>query len=430
MAHPGNYHTGHDVHPIPRRPRERLAGGAFEAVTRVAGLRAGMLPDHLRRQLSVIGVRDDQLARVLPSLTSLAGWPEAWEAEGEAQLERGDMFAAWSAFYVAQRILIAQSPRKAELYARARHAYGRVAQPAIEHLRIPTPSGETVAVMLQLPRRRRPGAEGPVPCVLAVPGVTGTKEELHAWVMPLLDRGWAVARLDHPGYGETTGRLDDVSIRNPRFVLEHLATDARLDPDGLHLYGMSLGSFIALHAAIDSRVASITAICPPFRPGRYFRQLPTLNLLALQEMTGLRDVNELVRFAERYTLEPIAPRLDVPVRIFHGGRDRTVPVGDGVALAHALGGPAALTVYDRDHHSCLEHLEEITVGLLEFIADPWTVARTHALAHHVDEPAPDVATEGVAPGSGMRRGIAARLPFLLPWARPTSVAHARGGRGR
>ncbi len=425
--HPGHHQNGQHVTPLPRRPRERVAGGVFQAVTRIAGFRPEMIPDHLRRQLRIIGATDEQLRRVLPNLRSLGRWPYAWEDEGDKRAFAGDWQGAFTAYYVAQRILLAPSPLKQRLYRLALEAYARVDQPELERFEVRNAQGERIAGYLQLPlARRAPGAaaNSPVPCVLIVPGITGTKEEMHAFAMPMLRRGVAVARIDNPMYGETDGILEAANVPNPRVVLDHLATDPRLDPDSLHLYGMSLGANFSLEAAIGSRAASLSVICPPFQPSRYFRELPTLNLTALQHMTQRRDLEDLMDFVRENDRLHAAPQLTIPVRIFHGGRDRTIPVADAHLLAAALGGPSAVTVYERDHHNCLEHLDEITAGILEFVHDPYGTCERAALVQRIDEAASIHVTDEEAmlarAGIEPQRRIA-RLPFLLPGVRPRAA---------
>lgn len=416
--HPGHHQSGQQVPPLARRARERFAGGVFQAVTRVAGFRPEMVPDHLRRQLRVIGATDEQLYRVLPRLRTLGMWPYAWEAEGDARAADGDWEGAFTAFYVAQRILLAPSPLKSRLYRLSLDAYARMEQPPLERIDVPNDAGERIAGYLQLPPGRR--MDGRVPCVLIVPGITGTKEELHAFAMPLLRRGVAVARIDNPVYGETEGILDLHNVPNARPVLEHLARDERLDPDALHLYGMSLGGNFSLAAAVGSRAASLSLICPPFEPSRYFRDLPTLNLTAVQHMTQRRDIESLMEFVRSNDRAETARQLTLPVRIFHGGRDRTIPVEDAHALAAALHGPVALTVYERDHHNCLEHLDEITAQVLEFTQDPVGTCERHAAVEridaaasvHVTDEAAAIARSGARPARRL-----ARLPFLLPGTR-------------
>lgn len=415
--HPGHHQRSEPLAPLPRRPRERVAGGAFRAVARMVGFRPELLPEHLRRQLRVIGASDEQVQRVLPRLRSLADWPYAWEDEGDARAADREWDAAFAAYYVSQRILLAPSPLKQRLYRLAVDAYGRIDQPRLERLRIDNGHGEQVAGYLQLPSRPMPR---PVPCVLIVPGITGTKEELHAFAQPMLRRGVAVARIDNPVYGETEGVLDLHNVPNARFVLEHLATDPRLDPGSLHLYGMSMGANFALEAALDSCAASLSVICPPVQPSRYFAELPTLNLTAVQHMTRRRDIDDLMAFARQNDRIGTAAALELPVRIFHGGRDRTIPPDEASLLAATLAGPSAVTLYERDHHNCLEHLDEITAAVLEFVHDPAEVCARAAGVERIDEAASVQVTDedatlaraGVQPA---RRLV--RLPFLLPGSR-------------
>jgi alpha-beta hydrolase superfamily lysophospholipase len=379
-----------------------------------------MVPDHLRRQLRIIGVTDEQLYRVLPRMRSLADWPYAWEDEGDARAADGDWELAFSAYYVSQRILLAPGPLKDRLYRLSVDAYANVEQPQLERFRVLNDAGEQIAGYLQLPRGVR--SDHRVPCVLLLPGITGAKEELHPFAQPMLRRGIAVARIDNPTYGETEGSLDLHNVANARFVLEHLAQDDRLDAESLHLHGMSMGANFAIEAALESRAASLSVICPPFEPSRYFRDLPTLNLTALQHMTQRRDLADLLEFTARNDRAATAARLEIPVRIFHGGRDRTIPVEDSYMLAEALGGPSAVTVFERDHHSCLEHMDEITALVLEFIQDPkGTCARAAAVERidaaasvHVSDHDAAMVRAGTSPGP---RGLA-RLPFLLPGVRP------------
>lgn len=424
--HPGHHMRGQRITPLPRRNRERLAGGVFQAVTRIAGFRPEMIPDHLRRQLRIIGVTDEQLYRVLPRLRSLGEWPYAWESEGDERVAAGDWEGAFAAYYVAQRILLAQSPLKRRLYRLAVGAYARVEQPALERFEVVNPAGETIVGYLQLPPRAQPGER--VPCVLAVPGITGTKEELHAFVMPMLQRGVAIARIDNPMYGETEGVLDAHNIPNARYVLDHLAADERLDPDALHVYGMSLGANFLLAAAVGSRAASLSLICPPYQPSRYFRELPTLNLTALQHMTQRRDLEDLMSFVRENDRVDVAPELTIPLRIFHGGRDRTIPVEDTQALATAYGGPTAVTVYERDHHNCLEHVDEITALVLEFVHDPHGVCERTPAVERVDAAASvhvtDHDAEIARAGERPTRRIA-RLPFPIPM-RPSRAPRTTG----
>jgi pimeloyl-ACP methyl ester carboxylesterase len=356
-----------DTEEIPRRLGERFVGGFFRSVTRVSGLRPSLVPAHMRRQLQVVGIYDEQLARVLANIKRLGDWPYAWEAEGDRQAAQGNWALASASYHVAQRVLITDSPLKRRLYTQARELYMRIDQPPLEHLRVTTPEGETVAGYLQLPER---ATASPPPLVLMVAGVGSTKEELHPFAMPLLQRGYAVARIDNPGYGETTGVMNDQSRHNPAHVIRHLVQDPRIDGSTVHLFGMSLGAFWVLHTATEVDVRSVVVVAPPFEPDRFFHTLPAMNLTALQHMTGLDSYGDLVEYCRTLTLRKVAPRIVAPVLSFHGGRDRTVPVSESRSLGECVGGPFVLVEWERDHHNCLEHSDEIIAMTLEWFNDP------------------------------------------------------------
>lgn len=341
-----------------------------------------MMPEHMRRQLRILGASDDQLTRALLRMRSLADWPYVWEAEGDARAAVGDHDGAFAAYYAAQRVLLTPGPLKDRLYGLAVDAYQLVDQPQLERFDATNDRGERIAAWLQLP-----AGDGPHPVVLMLPGVTGTKEELHAYAMPLLRRGFGVCRIDHPVYGETEGLLDHVSVPNARHVFTRLDADPRVDSSRIHMHGMSLGAHFTLHSAREVDPASITVICPPFEPGRYLANLPTMNLTAIQHMTGRATLEGLLEFANELTLVDAAPELRAPLRVFHGGRDRTIPLADGLRVARTAGGPTAVTVYERDHHNCLEHLDEITAATLEFLHDPHAVCALLADVERRDEAA-------------------------------------------
>ena len=355
---------------MPRSTGERMAGGFYTAVTRMAGLRPELIPAHMRRQFQVVGIDDAQLARVLRAVRRLGDWPYAWEAEGDRKSAHGDALGAMISYYVGQRLLTTETPLKRRLYRLAVESYAEVDHAVpLETLRYETEQGNTIAGYLQVPRPRG-SRVAPVPLVLLVPGVTSAKEELHPIASAMLRRGWAVARIDNPGYGETTGVVVPGTQRHPAFVLDQLALDSRLNSDDMHLWGASLGGFFALHSAIDSRARSVVAVAAPFAPHRYIAQLPGSNLTAFAQMTGLHDYDALLEFVSTLTLEHHIDQIRVPTKIFHGGRDRTIPVSEARRIVDGVAGQTSLTVWPRDHHICLEHLDEMIGMSLEWYAEP------------------------------------------------------------
>jgi len=161
--------------------------------------------------------------------------------------------------------------------------------------------------------------------------------------------------------------------------------------------------------------------------------LPSSNITAIQHMSGYDNFDDLYQLIKRLSLEPIAHQITIPVRIFHGGRDKTIPVSHAQLIADAVSGDAAVTIYERDHHNCLEHFDDIMAATLEFLTDPARViadyqrevarnaeaaaavervqrqrARaTRAAQQDHEHPAPAGASESAAGGDDFRAGEAA-----------------------
>lgn len=376
---PSSSDSDNDAPQAPRRPLragERVAGSFFRLATRWTGLRPSLVPAHLRRQLSLIGVHEDDLARVLRNLRSLGDWPYAWEAEGDRLLAEGREFDASAAWYVGQRLLLTDSALKRRLYRQSRELYAVSVGPQLEHIRVEVPGG-TVAGYLALPHRTTPQAGG-FPTVFMLPGVTSTKEELHVFAEPLVQRGWAVVRIDNPGYGETTGTFAASSLRNITYVMDDLAADSRLNADQFHIFAMSLGGHCALHSSYDSRAASTTVIAAPFAPHTFLHELPVSNLTGVQRMLDVDTFDETWKMVRAFDLSNVAERITIPVNVIHGGRDRTVPVTEATRIASSISGPAAVTIFERDHHNCLEHFEDMMALTLEWLDDPEPLITAYA----------------------------------------------------
>jgi dienelactone hydrolase len=332
-------------------------------MTQTVGLRPELIPQHFRRQLRVVGIDDAMLANVLGGVRHLDDWPTAWEAEGDRHMQEGNHHFAAPCFYVAQRVLLTDSLLKQRLYDKCLRAYAQLPHdPPIERLSL-THGPNTIAGYLQVPHSNQP-----VPLVVMVPGITMAKEEMHPYAEPMLRRGVAVCRIDSPRYGETTGMLALGSERNPAAVAEHLSHDPRIDTDRIHLFGLSMGGVWALHSAATPTVArSVTTIATPFRPEEYLDELPTMNLTALQHMTGARNFDEVLAVAHAMNLDRVGASIEIPIRAYHGGRDRTVPPSELDRFAMSLSAPVSTQLFERDHHGCVEHLETIVGETLAWI---------------------------------------------------------------
>lgn len=359
-----------------RGAQGRAAVLMFDSAARVVGMRPEFVPGHFRRQLEVVGITEPVLAGVLGSIRGVADWPYAWEHAADVLVGDGDLAGASAAYYVAQRVLVTETPLKRRLYRQAVECYH-----AIEHdvpvERFEVARGDQrIAGLLQVPAA--PASQGAVPLVLVVPGITAAKEEAHLVADLLLPRGYAVARIDNPGYGETSGVIDAGSTSNVAAVLDHLRDDPRIDGEALHVLGFSMGAYLALHGVAAGRAASVITVSAPFDPARYPDRFAGASLRAMQQVTGLATRDEMLALYGSLRLEDVLGDVDCPVRMFHGGKDGLIPASEMQLIAERVGGGAVTTLYPDERHVCVGEVFTIMAELLEWCDDP------HGLVERAD----------------------------------------------
>lgn len=171
--------------------------------------------------------------------------------------------------------------------------------------------------------------------------------------MPLLARafpGRAVYAMHYRGYGGSTGRPSERALVGDAKAL--LATVAMGHPDVV-VVGRSLGSGIAIQAAVGRRVGRLVLVTP----------YDSIVELAASRFR-LFPVRWLLR--DRYESWRFAPKIDVPTTIIVAGRDQVVPNGSTQRLvrrfapgvAHVVGFPDA----DHDNVSGAPGYLEILSG--------------------------------------------------------------------
>jgi pimeloyl-ACP methyl ester carboxylesterase len=110
-------------------------------------------------------------------------------------------------------------------------------------------SGGRVCLVLHLPE-----TSAPAPCVVACHGLGASKDSDKYLLLgaELPAAGYALARFDFRGCGESSGREDETTIatriEDVEAVLKLLGRHPRLSGE-LGLLGSSLGGFVALHVA-------------------------------------------------------------------------------------------------------------------------------------------------------------------------------------
>ena len=172
-----------------------------------------------------------------------------------------------------------------------------------------------------------------------------------------VEAGYDAVRFDFRGRGDSTGAFRESTlttrIEDLRAVLE------RFDPPSYALFGSSFGAKTAFHAATAaSRLEALIARSP----ATYNRAFEEYRGIVEREGELRYDDGDAIdsRFFEDfddYPFESVVGRLDVPVAVFHGTADASVPITDSFEAAAALDTDVSLTKYTGEGHRFSEPAE-------------------------------------------------------------------------
>ncbi|MFT3873618.1 MAG: alpha/beta hydrolase [Nocardioides sp.] len=283
-------------------------------------------------------------------------WDEAAENLGNRNIDRAEReataghslsarswYLAASCCYRVGQAILADGPRKHEMFAKMVDAYGKAGdlfEPPFEHLDIPHRGG-TLSGWLALP-----GCAGPTnrwSLVIVMGGFDGWREEYHVGATYLRDRGVATFLVDGPGQGES--RLFGGLVLDHDFpaafsaVIDYLVADDRLN-GRVGIWGNSMGGFMAASvAASDGRIEACCVNGGTGRPAEVLDRFPRF-VTKVQLLLGVNDADKAIAEMGTYVLtdEQFA-NLTCPLLILHGTPDQVFLVEN----ARALHGRAAST---------------------------------------------------------------------------------------
>lgn len=183
--------------------------------------------------------------------------------------------------------------------------------------------------------------------------------------------GYNAVRFDFRGSGDSDGAFVESTlsarIADLRAVLEHFS------PPSYALFGSSFGAKTAFHAAGDtSRLEALVARSPVTYNRTFDTYRETVETDGVLRYDDERAVDE--RFFtdfDTYEFDSVTDEVDVPVAIFHGTADASVPIEDSFEAAAALETDVSLTKYVGEGHrfseSAEHRLREQTFGWLEAV---------------------------------------------------------------
>ncbi len=198
-----------------------------------------------------------------------------------------------------------------------------------------------------------------VPCVVALHGLTGDKDE-GMWPVvssELYDSGYACFRFNFRscGTGEerSEGEFEDIKlsnrIRDFKKSLDILEKKDVIDADRIGVVGLSLGGMVAI-AARDDRTKAIVTLGSPYKIPRYDEpRIPEKSGDYYVLPSGERFKKDFYEDMKRYDLlEDV--REAPPILIVQGGSDEIVPVEHAEILHESASEPKKLEIIEEADH--------------------------------------------------------------------------------
>ncbi len=232
----------------------------------------------------------------------------------------------------------------------------------------------------------RPDGTGPFPTALLLHGFGGNRVEVSgAFVRlarELAGRGIATVAYDRAGHGESDGSFFDTTasgdVRQAVEVIRGLPDVTGLDPDGLHLVGMSLGAVIASGLApispLPVRSLTLWSAAASFADeigGGHLQGKPVdgIDRDGYFDFYGMRLGPAMIADARGYDVYGRAAGYHGPVRILHGTAD-FIPIAYAQRFVEVYGAQAELTVVDGADHGWarVPHRDLVIAQTVDFIA--------------------------------------------------------------
>jgi dienelactone hydrolase len=215
-----------------------------------------------------------------------------------------------------------------------------------ERVEIPYEGGVMAGIL------RRPHHVPRPAVVILIPGLDSVKEEMHSYADDLLERGLATLAIDGPGQGEmeyTRPMRHDYEVA-ARAAIDYLEGRPEVDAGRVGILGVSLGGYYAPRAAaFEPRVQAAVAVSGAFDIPAHFLERPLLTRNAYIARLHARDQGEALAKLRAFTLAGVAERIEVPLLVIAGRKDRLVPAADAERLAREAK-RAELWMFEEGNH--------------------------------------------------------------------------------
>jgi alpha-beta hydrolase superfamily lysophospholipase len=204
--------------------------------------------------------------------------------------------------------------------------------------------------------------------IVVLHGAGSCKENHHDFARSAVAHGFAALAFDQRGHGESAGPMDDRAIQDVvamvgllRERMAELPRGRIPQPVPLGLRGSSMGGYLAIVAAAESRAQAVVAICPASAQG-------LTRGLASGALSFEADRAALEGLLAGHDLHSVVPALPCPLLLLHAEGDEQVPVEHSRELAalarHSL---SRLVTVPGGHHRSVQHDPELNALAFRFL---------------------------------------------------------------
>jgi len=333
---------------------------AVEAQNRVQ-----LAASHWKPRFVANGIDVNDFERALATVTEWKDWAPFWATTGDVHRALADAAAregrtvtasesfqraAWS-YHLGKFLWFEDRELHEDLSRRTVEIYKK-ALPDLD------PAGERVELAFEgsvIPGvLRRPRDIARPAIVLMVPGLDSVKEELFAMENDFLKRGMATLSVDGPGQGENERRFP---IRPDwsgvvTAIIDGLRARDDLDLERVGLMGISMGGIYGPFAAArEKRLRALIALAGPYDLSECWPALNPLTKGGYVYYTHSRDEAEAFEKSKRLSLHGVIDKVDCPVLVIHGAKDRLFPPEQAERIAREAK-HATLLMYPDGNHVC------------------------------------------------------------------------------
>jgi len=251
-----------------------------------------VLPERRIRAYHYLGADEDIIRQTVGRIVrqegdAPGGWVYEWstigkyyEELGDETIKRGPRRAALEAYmtagvyYALAWFPTIISDEQDQAYAAQLRVYqkgGKLFDVPLEVVNVPFREGHLVTYL-----HKPVGVEKP-PLVIYSGGVDQYKANHYRAIQDYLEKGFAVATFDMPGFGEGRQWPREQSSEPHIAVLEHYLKRSDIDAKHISFFGQSYGGGAALRVALlnDPRITAVVAMCAGIRSGEESSLLAT-----------------------------------------------------------------------------------------------------------------------------------------------------------